>query len=221
MIARKKKKLIIISSIVVVLLITIGILIYLYLTTDLFKSNDFLFAKYIGQDIDIVNNMFNRDYMKEANEIIQNNKYTSSIEAKINYEQNEETQYAINNLKLINMDASDLDKVFKKEIDTIYITFPEPWPKAHDEKRRLTHVNYLKLYDRVFRKNKHIILKTDNKGYFSYSLMSLSQYWYTFDRVSLDLHHEEKPIVNVLTNYEKQYQKEGRPIYYLDATFEN
>ena len=30
-----------------------------------------------------------------------------------------------------------------------------------------------------------------------------------------------KPIPNVLTNYEKQYQKEGRPIYYLDATFEN
>lgn len=119
------------------------------------------------------------------------------------------------------MDAGDLDKVFKKEIDTIYLTFPEPWPKAHDEKRRLTHVNYLKLYDRVFRKTKHIILKTDNKGYFAYSLMSLSQYWYTFNRVSLDLHHEEKPIPNVLTNYEKQYQKEGRPIYYLDATFEN
>ena len=127
----------------------------------------------------------------------------------------------LNNLKLINMDAGDLDKVFKKEIDTIYLTFPEPWPKAHDEKRRLTHVNYLKLYDRVFRKTKHIILKTDNKGYFAYSLMSLSQYWYTFNRVSLDLHHEEKPIPNVLTNYEKQYQKEGRPIYYLDATFEN
>ena len=127
----------------------------------------------------------------------------------------------LNNLKLINMDAGNLDKVFKKEIDTIYLTFPEPWPKAHDEKRRLTHVNYLKLYDRVFKKNKHIILKTDNKGYFAYSLMCLSQYWYTFDRVSLDLHHEEKPIPNVLTNYEKQYQKEGRPIYYLDATFEN
>ena len=120
MIARKKKKLIIISSIVVVLLITIGILIYLYLTTDLFKSNDFLFAKYIGQDIDIVNNMFNRDYMKEANEIIQNNKYTSSIEAKINYEQNEETQYAINNLKLI-ID-SQIDKNSNYDYKNIQIT---------------------------------------------------------------------------------------------------
>ncbi len=125
------------------------------------------------------------------------------------------------NLKLINMDATYLDRVFKKEIDTIYLTFPEPWPKGHDEKRRLTHTSYLKLYDKIFKKNKHIILKTDNKGYFAYSLMSLSQYWYVFDRVSLDLHHEEKPINNVLTNYEKQYQKEGRPIYYLDASFEN
>ena len=127
----------------------------------------------------------------------------------------------LNNLKIINADALKVAEIFGREIDTIYLTFPEPWPKAHDEKRRLTHVNYLKLYDRVFKKTKHIILKTDNKGYFAYSLMSLSQYWYTFNRVSLDLHHEEKPIPNVLTNYEKQYQKEGRPIYYLDATFEN
>ena len=33
------------------------------------------------------------------------------------------------NLKLINMDAHDLDKIFGKEIDTIYLTFSEPWPK--------------------------------------------------------------------------------------------
>lgn len=127
----------------------------------------------------------------------------------------------LDNLKMICADANNIIDYFGKEIDTIYLTFSEPWPKKQDEKKRFTSINYLKLYDRVFKKTKHIILKTDNKGYFAYSLMSLSQYWYTFNRVSLDLHHEEKPIPNVLTNYEKQYQKEGRPIYYLDATFEN
>ena len=67
------------------------------------------------------------------------------------------------NLKLINMDAMQIDKVFGKEINTIYLTFSEPWPKKHDEKRRFTHISYLKLYDKIFKKNKHIILKTDNK----------------------------------------------------------
>lgn len=124
------------------------------------------------------------------------------------------------NLKLINMDAGELDKVFGREVDTIYLTFSEPWPKKIDERKRFTHPLYLKLYDKVFKKHKHIIMKTDNKGLFAYSLETLSQYWYVFDKVSLDLHNDENPVKNVMTNYEKQYEKEGRPIYYVDAKFE-
>ena len=126
----------------------------------------------------------------------------------------------ITNLKMICADANEIPNMFGKEIDTIYLTFSEPWPKEKDAKKRFTSVNYLKLYDRIFKKNKHIILKTDNKGFFAYSLETLSGYWYTFERVSLDLHHDEYPIKNIMTNYEKQYFKEGRPIYYLDAKFE-
>ena len=126
----------------------------------------------------------------------------------------------IPNLKLICMDATYLDKVFGKEINTIYLTFPEPWPKKIDDRKRLTHPVYLKLYDKIFKKMKHIILKTDNKGYFARSLEYLSNYWYTFNRISMDLHHDEISIPNIMTNYEKQYYKEKRPIYYVDASFE-
>ncbi len=123
------------------------------------------------------------------------------------------------NLKLINADAKDIDKIFGKEIDTIYLTFSEPWPKRIDEKKRFTHESYLRLYDKIFKRNKHIILKTDNKGFFAYSLETLSQYWYSFNRVSLDLHHDENPIPNIMTDFEKKYFEEGRPIYYVDAKF--
>lgn len=125
------------------------------------------------------------------------------------------------NLKLINADAQMLADIFEKEIDTIYLTFSEPWPKKIDEKKRFTHYSYLKLYDRVFKKKKHIILKTDNKGLFAYSLETLSQYWYTFDKVSLDLHRDEREIPNVMTDFEKNYYEEGRTIYYVEATFDN
>ena len=74
--------------------------------------------------------------------------------------------------------------------------------------------------DKIFKKDKHIILKTDNKGLFAYSLETLSQYWYTFNKVSLDLHHDERNISNIMTDFEKQYEKEGRPIYYVDAKFD-
>ncbi len=125
------------------------------------------------------------------------------------------------NLKLINYDAHEIDNIFGKEIDTIYLTFCDPWPKRIDEKKRFTHVNYLKIYDKIFKKDKHIILKTDNKGFFAYSLQTLSQYWYVFDRISLDLHHDENPIPNIMTDFERRYFEEGRPIYYLDASFKN
>jgi tRNA (guanine-N7-)-methyltransferase len=127
----------------------------------------------------------------------------------------------LSNLKLINADAKEIDNIFGKEIDTIYLTFSDPWPKNHDEKRRFTHESYLRLYDKIFKKDKHIILKTDNKGFFAYSLETLSQYWYSFNRVSLDLHNDEHPINNIMTDFEKKYFEEGRPIYYIDASFKN
>ncbi len=127
----------------------------------------------------------------------------------------------IKNLKLIKDDARNIINIFGKEIDTIYLTFSEPWPKKRDEKNRFTHESYLKLYDRIFKKDKHIILKTDNKGLFAYSLETLSNYWYVFDTVSLDLHNDERNIPNLMTDFEIQYNKEKRPIYYLDAKFKN
>lgn len=125
----------------------------------------------------------------------------------------------ISNLKMICADAREIINFFGKEIDTIYLTFSEPWPKRKDEKKRFTHESYLKLYDRIFKKNKHIILKTDNKILFASSLESLSKYWYSFDVVSLDLHNDERNIKNVMTDFEKNYYKERRVIYYLEASF--
>lgn len=127
----------------------------------------------------------------------------------------------LKNIYLINMDARDLVLVFGKEIDTIYLTFSEPWPKKRDEKNRFTHESFLKIYDQIFKKDKHIILKTDNASLFAYSLESLSKYWYVFDIVSLNLHNDERNISNIMTDFEKQYFKEKRPIYYLDAYFKN
>ena len=127
----------------------------------------------------------------------------------------------IDNLKLICADARDIVNFFGKEINTIYLTFSEPWPKKQDERKRFTHESYLRIYDRIFKKDKHIILKTDNKILFASSLESLSEYWYTFNKVSLDLHNDERKIENIMTDFEKQYFKEHRQVYYVDASFKN
>ena len=119
------------------------------------------------------------------------------------------------NLKLIRMDAINIDKVFKKEINTIYLNFSDPWPKKRHAKRRLTSNIFLNLYDSIFKYNPHIIQKTDNILLFASSIESLSNHGYTFNRVSLDLENED--IDNVLTEYEKKFMDNNIRINYLDA----
>lgn len=122
----------------------------------------------------------------------------------------------LQNLKLIKMDAEYIDKVFDKEIDTIYLNFSDPWPKDRHEKRRLTSSNFLKKYDSLFKSTKHIIFKTDNRKLFEYSIKTLTDYGYIINNISLDLHSDD--ISNVETEYEKRFSNLGYPIYMIDVT---
>ena len=88
---------------------------------------------------------------------------------------NELNDLDLPNLRLIVGDAIDIDDYFFKEIDTIYINFPDPWPNKTNTNRRLTHERFLQKYDKIYKKNKHLILKTDNKIFFAFSLESLSE----------------------------------------------
>ncbi len=121
----------------------------------------------------------------------------------------------LSNLKLICMDARDLDSVFSKEIDTIYLNFSDPWPKTRHAKRRLTSSTFLPIYDKVFKSTKRIVQKTDNTGLFEFSIVSLSNYGYIINNVSLDLHSTEMD--NVMTEYERKFSSKGVKINYLEA----
>ena len=121
----------------------------------------------------------------------------------------------IENLKLIRMDAERIDEVFANEISKLYLNFSDPWPKKRHAKRRLTSDIFLKLYDKIFISTPHIIQKTDNILLFASSIESLVDYGYKFNKVSLDLEHED--IDNVITEYENKFMSMGTKINYLDA----
>ena len=118
------------------------------------------------------------------------------------------------NLKLIRYDATDIEKIFDREIDTIYLNFSDPWPKKRHEHRRLSCERFLKRYDSVFKDKKHIIQKTDNRKLFEFSLKSYVEYGYRIKEISLDLHDDE--IDNVETEYEKKFSSLGLPIYMVE-----
>ena len=123
----------------------------------------------------------------------------------------------IPNLKIIRMDALEITDVFDKEVSRIYLNFSDPWPKDRHEHRRLSSDIFLKKYDLIFKDNKNIVMKTDNRNLFEYSVKSFVNYGYKINDISLDLHQTNYPD-NIMTEYEEKFVSKGSPIYMIDVS---
>lgn len=121
------------------------------------------------------------------------------------------------NLKIMQIDALNIDTIFDKEIDTLYLNFSDPWPKKRHANRRLTSPIFLEKYDNIFKDKKTIEMKTDNRKLFEYSIISLTDYNYKIEDISLNL-HEDNDIDNIETEYETKFSSMGMNIYKIKVT---
>lgn len=123
------------------------------------------------------------------------------------------------NLRLLNVNGDKLEEYFAKgDVSRVYLNFSDPWPKTRHAKRRLTHANFLGLYENVLIDEGEIHFKTDNRGLFEFSLMSLTDYGMQLKLVSLDLHNDDVED-NIMTEYEEKFSSKGQPIYRLEAKY--
>jgi len=139
-------------------------------------------------------------------------KYDSVIVRAIQKLENEE----LPNLKLIRMDALEINEVFYKEVDRIYLNFSDPWPKDRHEHRRLTSTKFLTRYDLIFRDKNNIVMKTDNRKLFEFSIKSFNNYGYKVENISLDLYKDDHEL-NIPTEYEERFVSRGQVIYMIDV----
>lgn len=115
MMGRKKRNLIIALSIITVLiLIIVGVLIYLNIATDIFKSPDELFYKYLYQNGSIAD-VFDTDLLDRYYQRIENNAYNGTGEITIKTGMNDDSESdtkefdtLMNNLKLSYTTKSNL-----------------------------------------------------------------------------------------------------------------
>lgn len=129
----------------------------------------------------------------------------------------EENNIKLDNLYLMSFDAKLINDFFKEnEIEKIYLNFSDPWPKKRHAKRRLTYKDFLQEYKRALKKDGVIEFKTDNRGLFEFSLISMQNFGMTFLEVYLDLHKSD--VFNIETEYEKKFSQNG-PIYKLVTKF--
>lgn len=94
---RNNKKILIIISVILILVIAGAVFAYLYIATDTFRSNKELFAKYFGQNEEMLQKITNL----KANEVYKNLKneseYQSSTNVKMSYSEGGEISNPLNN----------------------------------------------------------------------------------------------------------------------------
>ena len=117
----------------------------------------------------------------------------------------------LNNLKLICLDALEIEDVFDHEIDKIYLNFSDPWPKKRHTKRRLTSKVFLVKYDSLFKNEKRIEMKTDNDDLYEFSLLSLIDNGY--DVLKTDTNYLD----TIRTEYEDKFISLGKNINYISV----
>jgi tRNA (guanine-N7-)-methyltransferase len=108
------------------------------------------------------------------------------------------------------------------EISELWITFPDPFPRDGDEKRRLTSPKFLEMYKQLVKAGGLIHFKTDNTGLYEYTDLVLK------DRPDCQIHFNTADFYEselrdahhgIKTRYEKIFSDKGEKIKYIQFSF--
>lgn len=114
-----------------------------------------------------------------------------------------------------------LDYFEKGEIDEIWLTFPDPQAQSPLERKRLTNPTFLEKYKTILKPNGIMHLKTDNDGFYAYTLEKIAELNLEIlqqtDHVYRDFHQDE--ILSIKTHYERLYLQKNKNINYVKFRF--
>ncbi len=110
------------------------------------------------------------------------------------------------------------------EVDEIWITFPDPFPKLRHAKHRLTHPRFLALYKQILKPGGLVNFKTDADDLFQFTVDMLPQLGIKAIATDFDVHgnpeaHEH--LKNIRTHYESLFLRQGKKIKYTSFTLDH
>lgn len=118
----------------------------------------------------------------------------------------------VTNALLLPIDASSCLSWFDdSEIDAIHLNFSDPWVQRGYRKRRLSHGLFLQEYSRILKIGGNVIMKTDNRSLFEFSLVEFAQYNYQLMEVSLDFRSTHND--DAISEYEAKFIADGLKIH--------
>lgn len=95
----------------------------------------------------------------------------------------------------------------------VHIYFPDPWPKARHNKRRLIQAPFLREVHRALEANGQIRIATDHSDYFAWMGEHAAQVPELFERIEFESPDSAGEGELVGTNFERKYRREGRPFH--------
>jgi tRNA (guanine-N7-)-methyltransferase len=121
----------------------------------------------------------------------------------------------LTNAAFFRLDVELIGDVFPaNSISEIWITFPDPYPKRKQAKKRLTSSLYLKMYRRILKTDGLIHLKTDNEVLVESTVRSIEGE--NMSNLYADATSDE--ILLIKTQYEKRFLISDTGIKYLCFT---
>jgi tRNA (guanine-N7-)-methyltransferase len=127
----------------------------------------------------------------------------------------------LDNLFFLRIQIEDLLEYFpNNSISEIWITFPDPFPKKGQIKKRLTSPRFLEMYKKVLIDNGLIHLKTDDLNLFDYSVETVINNKGEIIEEIKNIYKQTKlkEILKIKTDFEERHLKAGKSINYLKFT---
>ncbi len=119
----------------------------------------------------------------------------------------------LDNVRLYCGDGKYLPNVIQTDcVSMIFLNHSDPWPKKHHARRRLTHEDFVRLYQRWLKPGGKVVQKTDNAHFFDYSLVSLTHHGFELTKVWVDYQIGDDED-DVVSEYEMKFRDLDQPIY--------
>jgi len=129
------------------------------------------------------------------------------------------TENKLNNVAFIRTRIDFIEHCFSaNEVDEIWITFPDPQPTKPRIRKRLTNPLFLNRYFKFLKPNGIIHLKTDNTGFYEYTLEVIQEQNFELLYSTPDLYtynpSGKKELTEIQTFYENLFSAKGEKIKY-------
>lgn len=124
----------------------------------------------------------------------------------------------LKNVRFLRIYIDHLSEYFAaREVDEIWITFPDPYLKGGDRNKRLTSERFLNTYQSLLKKPGLIHLKTDSKPLFEFTEYMVNDFGGTVIERVEDVYKERgnDEYLTIKTDFERKHLEKGKIIKYL------